>query len=100
MSKFSAVLLTNSGNCGQSLSNSDVIFTLGIMFVLTPVTKWHLTHLLDEISLPCLKLYHLWNIEVPNPVLSMAKSCSIVLNGNEVIVTIWDSKGINSFFLK
>jgi len=36
-----------------------VIFTLGIMFVLTPVTKWHLTHLLELISLPYLKEYHL-----------------------------------------
>ena len=46
------------------LGISDILFSkskivFGIMFVLVPVIKWHLTHLLDEISLPCLKEYHL-----------------------------------------
>src|SRR3989338_5598067 len=57
--KYSAVLFANSGNCGQSLSFSVVIFTDVTTLVLEPLMKWHLTHLLEQISFPCLKEYHL-----------------------------------------
>src|SRR3989338_2728355 len=59
ISKFLVVSLTNALSSGLSLSNSDVILTEVIIFDFTPVIKWHLTHLLELISLPYLKLYHL-----------------------------------------
>src|SRR5437868_6226728 len=81
MAKLLAVSLTSGTNCGQSPESLSSTRTAVTTFVLTPEHRWTLTHWQRFRVTPYLWSNQRSNLDVLNPLLSMAKSVSTDRSG-------------------